>query len=295
MSKSDRRPDQAEDVAGNWLSRSAPGVRRAVVRQDPAEDLWMKCPDTGEPIYRPDLEAALWVTPAGRHMRIGPAERMAFTFDGGAYERLETPGAPQDPLNFPDTKTYPQRLAAARLQSGEDEAMSLAVGRIGGRDAVVAVQNFGFMGGSLSPAVGEAFIAGAREAVARKAAFVVFTASGGARMQEGALSLMQLARTTLAIQELKRARLPYIVVLTDPTTAGVMASYAMLGDIHLAEPGALIAFTGARVIKQTIGQTLPEGYQTAEFLQDHGVIDTIVPRGRLAETLGSILKVLMKG
>ncbi len=287
-------PDEAS-IPENWLSRTAPGVRRAVVRQDLPDDLWVKCPDTGEPIYRPDLEAALWVTPAGRHMRINPAQRLACTFDGGVFERLETPRAPQDPLGFPDKTSYPDKLSSARKASGEDEAMALAVGRIGGREAVVAVQNFAFMGGSLSPAVGEAFIAGAREAVARKAAFIVFTASGGARMQEGTLSLMQLARTTLAIQELKRARLPYIVVLTDPTTAGVMASYAMLGDIHLAEPGALIAFTGARVIKQTIGQTLPEGYQTAEFLQDHGVIDRIVPRGEMAGTFGSILRVLLKG
>jgi acetyl-CoA carboxylase carboxyl transferase subunit beta len=297
MSKSDRQPlgPDASSIPENWLSRTAPGVRRMLARRETPDELWVKCPDTAEMIYRPDLEAALWVTPAGRHMRLAPAQRLACTFDGGVFERLATPRAPQDPLGFPDKTPYPEKLSAARLASGEDEAMALAAGTIGGRQAVVAVQNFAFMGGSLSPAVGEAFIAAAREAVKRGAAMVVFTASGGARMQEGTLSLMQLARTTLAIQELKRARLPYIVVLTDPTTAGVMASYAMLGDIHLAEPGALIAFTGARVIKQTIGQTLPEGYQTAEFLQDHGVIDRIVPRGEMAATLGSILRVLLKG
>ncbi|MDQ0466844.1 acetyl-CoA carboxylase carboxyl transferase subunit beta [Caulobacter ginsengisoli] len=296
MSSKDRKPSRPDETpeSGNWLSRTAPGVRRMLARRETPDELWVKCPDTAEMIYRPDLEAALWVTPAGRHMRIAPALRLAFTFDDGVYERLETPRAPQDPLGFPDKTSYPDKLLAARKASGEDEAMALAAGTIGGQRAVVAVQNFAFMGGSLSPAVGEAFIAGAREAVARKAAFIVFTASGGARMQEGTLSLMQLARTTLAIQELKRARLPYIVVLTDPTTAGVMASYAMLGDIHIAEPGALIAFTGARVIKQTIGQTLPEGYQTAEFLEDHGVIDRIVPRGEMAATLGSILRVLLK-
>jgi acetyl-CoA carboxylase carboxyl transferase subunit beta len=173
--------------------------------------------------------------------------------------------------------------------------MSLAVGQIGGQPAVVAVQNFTFMGGSLSPGVGEAFIVAAREAVARRAALVVFTASGGARMQEGTLSLMQMARTTLAIQELKRARLPYVVVLTDPTTAGVMASYAMLGDVHLAEPGALIAFTGRRVIEQTMRQTLPADFQTAEFLVERGVIDRIVRREEMAAVLGSILRMLMMG
>src|SRR4051812_28683586 len=179
----------ATERRGGWLSRIAPGVRGAFAKRETPENLWVKCPDTGEPIYRPDLEAALWVTPAGRHMRISPAQRLACTFDGRVYDRLATPVAPQDPLNFPDAKPYPERLSAARKASGEDEAMALAVGRIGGREAVVAVQNFAFMGGSLSPAVGEAFIAAAREAVKRRAAMIVFTASGGARMQEGTLSL----------------------------------------------------------------------------------------------------------
>ncbi len=288
-------PPPAAKSGESWMSRLAPGVRKAFKPAKAADDQWVKCPDTGEMIHRPDLEAALWVTPAGRHLRIAPALRLAYSFDGGVYERLPTPAAPPDPLRFDDGRPYGERLAAARAASGEDEAMSLAIGRIGGQPAVVAVQNFTFMGGSLSPAVGEAFVVAAQQAVARRAAMVVFTASGGARMQEGTLSLMQMARTTLAIQELKRARLPYIVVLTDPTTAGVMASYAMLGDIHLAEPGALIAFTGRRVIEQTIRETLPASFQTAEFLIERGVIDRIVRRDEMAAVLGSILRTLMMG
>jgi acetyl-CoA carboxylase carboxyl transferase subunit beta len=278
-----------------WLSRIAPGVRNAFAKRETPENLWVKCPDTGEMIYRPDLEAALWVTPSGHHMRIGAAQRLRYTFDGGVFEQIESPHAPDDPLKFPDVKPYPERLKAARKATGEVDAIVIGYGHIQGQPAVVAVQDFAFMGGSLSAAVGEAFIKAAQEAVKRQAPFVIFTASGGARMQEGTLSLMQLARTTLALNEVKAAGLPYIVVLTDPTTGGVTASYAMLGDVHLAEPNAMIGFAGRRVIEQTIRESLPPGFQRAEFQVERGMVDRIVPRDELPAVLGSILKTLMTG
>jgi acetyl-CoA carboxylase carboxyl transferase subunit beta len=280
---------------GGWLARIAPGVRKLVSRRETPDNLWVKCPDTGEMIYRPDLEAALWVTPAGRHMRIRPDLRFAYTFDGGRHKTLPAPRSPDDPLHFTYGKPYRDSLNAARKTTGQTDAMVAAVGEIGGVAAVVLVQDFAFMGGSLGVAAGEAFLAAADEAVKRQAPFVVFTASGGARMQEGTLSLMQMARTTLAIQRLKDAHLPYVVVLTDPTTGGVMASYAMLGDIHLAEPGATIGFSGRRVIEQTIREVLPPGFQTAEFLVERGVVDRVVTRKELPAVLGSILRTLMMG
>jgi acetyl-CoA carboxylase carboxyl transferase subunit beta len=280
---------------GGWLAKIAPGVRKLVARQDTPENLWEKCPDTGEMIYRPDLEAALWVTPAGRHMRIRANLRFAYTFDDGRYKPLALPKTPDDPLGFNYGKPYRDSLATARRNTGETDAMAAAVGEIGGQTTVVLVQDFAFMGGSLGAAAGEAFLAAVDEALQRDVPFVVFTASGGARMQEGTLSLMQLARTTAAIQRLKRAGLPYIVVLTDPTTGGVTASYAMLGDVHLAEPAALIGFSGRRVIEQTIRETLPAGFQTAEFLVEHGMVDRVVTRKELPKVLGSILQTLLMG
>lgn len=286
------RPAAAPRERSGWLSRIAPGVRKAFAKRETPENLWVKCPETGEMIYRPDLEAALWVTPSGHHMRIGGQQRLRYTFDGGKFEPIAAPVLKDDPLGFVGDKAYIDQLKAARKATGESESISIGYGAIRSQPAVVAVQDFAFMGGSLSRAVGEAFIKAAQEAVRREAPFVIFTASGGARMQEGTLSLMQLARTTLAVNEVKAAGLPYIVVLTDPTMAGVMASYAMLGDIHLAEPNALIGFTGRRVIEQTIRQTLPPGFQRAEFLEEHGVIDKIVRRPDLPDVLGSILKTL---
>jgi acetyl-CoA carboxylase carboxyl transferase subunit beta len=277
---------------GGWLAKIAPGVRNLVTKRDTPENLWVKCPDTGEMIYRPDLEAALWVTPAGRHMRIGPELRFAYTFDHGVYQDIEPPLAKDDPLRFAaGGKPYPETLAAARKATGERDAMAIGAGEIKGVPAVVLVQDFAFIGGTLGMAAGEGFIAAALEAVKRDCPMVAFTASGGARMQEGALSLMQMARTTLALQELKKARLPYAVVLTDPTTGGVTASYAMLGDVQLAEPGALIAFTGARV--NPIRETLPPGYQRAEYLVEHGMVDQVVSRKELPAVLGSVLGTLM--
>nr|WP_295109595.1 acetyl-CoA carboxylase carboxyltransferase subunit beta [uncultured Caulobacter sp.] len=280
---------------GGWLSRIAPGVRGAFAKRETPENLWIKCPDTGEMIFRADLEAALWVTPAGRHMRIGPEARFKFTFDDGQYEALPTPAVPEDPLHFSDGKPYKDRLAAARKATGEPDAMAIGYGKVGGVDAVVLVQDFAFMGGSLGMAAGEGFIAAAKAALERQVPLIAFTAAGGARMQEGALSLMQMARTTLAINELKDAALPYVVVLTDPTTGGVTASYAMLGDIHLAEPGALIGFAGPRVIEQTIRETLPPGFQRSEYLVEKGMVDRVTHRKELPEVLGSLLGTLMMG
>ena len=283
----ERRPRRA-----GWLSKIAPGVRRFAKKTDAPENLWVKCPDTGEMIYRPELEAALWVTPAGRHMRIGPDLRFRFTFDDGAFETLPAPAAPEDPLTFFDGKPYRERLAAARKATGRGDAMAIAAGKIGGVGAVALVQDFAFMGGSLGMAAGEGFIAAARAALQREAPLVCFTAAGGARMQEGALSLMQMARTTLAIQELKAAKLPYVVVRTDPTTGGVTASYAMLGAVHLAEPGALIGFAGPRVIEQTIREKLPPGFQRSEYLVEKGMVDRVVPRHEIPAVLGALLGVL---
>ena len=280
---------------GGWLAKIAPGVRNAFQKRETPENLWVKCPDTGEMIYRSDLQAALWVTPAGRHMRIGPKLRMAFTFDNGAYETLPTPKVFEDPLKFSDGKPYRDRLSAARKATGAADVMAIGYGSIGGTNAIVLVQDFAFMGGSLGMAAGEGFIAAAEAAVQRQVPMVIFTAAGGARMQEGALSLMQMARTTLAIQTLKEAGLPYIVVLTDPTTGGVTASYAMLGDIHFAEPGALIGFAGPRVIEQTIRETLPPGFQRSEYLVEKGMVDRVVSRKQLPEVLGSVLQTLMMG
>jgi acetyl-CoA carboxylase carboxyl transferase subunit beta len=278
---------------GGWLAKIAPGVRNLVARRETPENLWVKCPDTGEMIYRPDLEAALWVTPAGRHMRIGPDLRFTYTFDGGVHDEIAAPASPDDPLKFTAGKPYRESLAVSRKKTGERDAVAIAAGEIRGAPAVVMVQDFNFMGGTLGVAAGEGFIAAAQEALKRDVPMVAFTASGGARMQEGTLSLMQMARTTLAIQDLKRARLPYVVVVTDPTTGGVTASYAMLGDVQLAEPGALIAFTGARV--NPIKETLPPGYQTSEYYVERGMIDQVVTRKELPRVLGSVLSTLMMG
>jgi acetyl-CoA carboxylase carboxyl transferase subunit beta len=300
MVRSDN-PDQPEKTArpkgSGWLSKLRPGVRKAEAPRasDTPDDLWVKCPDTGELIYRPDLEAALWVTPSGFHMRIGPEQRFRYTFDEGQVERIAAPTAPDDPLGFVDQKPYPDRLAAARKATGEKDAIAIGYGRIRDVPAVMLVQDFAFLGGSLGMSAGEGFIAAARAALKREAPLVAVTASGGARMQEGALSLMQMARTTLAIEELKQAQLPYVVVLTDPTTGGVTASYAMLGDVQFAEPGALIGFTGPRIIEQTIRETLPPGFQRAEYLEGKGIVDAVVARRDIPERLGSVLSVLMAG
>lgn len=287
--------EKPQERRGGWLSRFAPGVRKIVNRRDTPDNLWVKDPDSGEMLYRSDLETALWVTPSGRHMRINAEQRLRFTFDDGAFEAIDTPDVPEDPLKFSDGKPYKDRLIAARKAAGRKDTMAIGFGELDGTPAVVIVQDFSFMGGSLGMAAGEAFIAAARAAVQRGVPMVCFTAAGGARMQEGALSLMQMARTTLAIQELKAVQLPFVVVLTDPTTGGVTASYAMLGDVHLAEPGALIGFAGPRVIEATIREKLPPGFQRAEYLQEKGMVDKVVARADLPKVLGQVLSMLMGG
>jgi acetyl-CoA carboxylase carboxyl transferase subunit beta len=289
------RPQGEQRQRKGWLSRIAPGVRGAFAKRETPENLWVKCPQTGEMIYRPDLDAALWVTPSGHHMRIGAEQRLRYTFDGGQYEKIASPVVADDPLKFTGDKPYIDQLKAARKSTGEQDSMAIAYGHIQGQPVVAVVQDFTFMGGSLGMGAGETFVKAAQEAVKRGVPFVIFTASGGARMQEGTLSLMQMARTTLALNEVKAAGLPYIVVLTDPTTGGVLASYAMLGDVHLAEPNATIGFSGRRVIEQTIRETLPPSFQKSEFLVERGVVDKVVSRSEIPSVLGSILKTLMMG
>jgi len=279
----------------NWLQKlTPPGVKSIFTKKDTPDNLWVKCPKSDEMIFAADLPGLLHVTPAGHHMRIGPDLRMQYTFDDGEFITVDIPAVAKDPLKFKDDQKYTDRLKKARAKTGDDDAMSIGVGKIRGIQTVVLVQNFAFMGGSLGMAAGEGFIQAAQYAVANKLPLVAFTAAGGARMQEGALSLMQMPRTTIAVQELREANLPYIVVLCDPTTGGVTASYAMLGDIHLAEPGALICFAGPRVIEETIREKLPDGFQRAEYLEEHGMIDRVVARREMRKVLGDILAVLMQ-
>ena len=279
----------------NWLTKiTPPGVKSIFSKKETPDNLWTKCPKSAEMVFTADLPGLLYVTPAGHHMRIGPDLRMGFTFDEGKYEDVAVPDVAKDPLKFKDDQKYTDRLKKARAKTGDNDAMRIGVGNIHGIRTVVLVQNFSFMGGSLGMAAGEGLIQAAQHAVEHNLPLVVFTAAGGARMQEGALSLMQMPRTTIAVQELRENGLPYIVVLCDPTTGGVTASYAMLGDIHLAEPGALICFAGPRVIEDTIREKLPEGFQRADFLQEKGMIDRVVHRADMSKTLANLLSVLMK-
>jgi acetyl-CoA carboxylase carboxyl transferase subunit beta len=279
----------------NWISNVVPPKIRSMLRRDTPENLWVKCPDSGELVFHKDLEANLWVTPgSGYHMKMPAEARLKNLFDEGAYDTLPTPEVPLDPLKFRDMKRYTDRLKENRAKTGQQDAIRLAAGKLEGQKIVAAVQDFEFMGGSLGMAAGEAIIAGMMAAVERKTPFIMFTASGGARMQEGMFSLMQMPRTTVAVQRLRDAKLPYIVVLTNPTTGGVTASYAMLGDVHIAEPGAVIGFAGARVIEQTIRERLPDGFQRAEYLRDHGMVDMVVPRQDMRATLARLCRLLTK-
>jgi acetyl-CoA carboxylase carboxyl transferase subunit beta len=279
----------------NWVTR----VRNAIpfiAKRETAETLWHKCKGCNTMIFLKEYEENQSVCPkCDFHGRIGPAERFAAIFDADSFSVLPMPRVVEDPLKFKDSKKYPDRIKAARASTGEQDAMVSARGTIDGHAAVVSVQDFAFMGGSMGMAVGEAFIAAAQEALKAKCPYVIFTAAGGARMQEGILSLMQMPRTTVAIQMLREAGLPYIVVLTDPTTGGVTASYAMLGDIQIAEPGALIGFAGQRVIEQTIREKLPEGFQRAEYLLDHGMVDMVTHRHELKTTLARLIDYLTAG
>ena len=276
----------------SWLTEYVrPKIRTLLgQRPDVPENLWSQCAECQTMIFTKDLEKNLKVcTSCGHHMRATALERLDWTFDEDSFARIELPKAPADPLGFRDQKRYSERLREARAKTGLEDALVVAHGTVGGHPAVVAAMEFGFMGGSMGAAVGEGLVAAARLAVLQQAALLVFTASGGARMQEGAVSLMQMPRTTLAAMMVRDAGLPFIVVLTDPTTGGVTASFAMLGDIQIAEPGALIGFAGARVIEQTVRETLPEGFQRAEYLHEHGIVDMVVRRTELREVLGRLL------
>ncbi|HTI00263.1 MAG TPA: acetyl-CoA carboxylase, carboxyltransferase subunit beta, partial [Acidisoma sp.] len=258
----------------SWLTEFVrPKIRTLLGRKDVPENLWHQCPACQQMIFQRDLDANLKVCPhCGNHMRASARERLTWTFDEGHFTLIETPRVPQDPLRFRDQKRYTDKLKDARDKTKLDDAILVGHGEIGGQKSVVAAMDFSFLGGSMGAAVGEGIVAAARLAVMQKAPLIIYTSSGGARMMEGAISLMQMPRTTIAAQMVKEAGLPYIVVLTDPTTGGVTASFAMLGDIQIAEPGALIGFAGARVIEQTVREKLPDGFQRSEYLYDHGII-----------------------
>jgi acetyl-CoA carboxylase carboxyl transferase subunit beta len=278
----------------SWLTNVVrPKLRELVgARREIPDNLWQTCPACGQMIFHRDLERNLRVCQhCGHHMRLGVTDRLAMLLDAG-FRPVELPRTPVDPLRFRDVRRYADRLKEAQTKTGRPEALNVAAGTIGGQPVVVAATDFEFMGGSMGVAVGEGLLTAARVAVAERAALVVVAASGGARMQEGVLSLMQMARTTIAVEEVRAAGLPYIVVLTDPTTGGVSASFAMLGDVTLAEPGAVIGFAGARVIEQTIRESLPEGFQRSEYLFEHGIVDMVVDRHALRQTLIRLLDLL---
>ncbi|SMC89378.1 acetyl-CoA carboxylase, carboxyltransferase subunit beta [Rhizobium sp. RU36D] len=280
----------------NWITNYVrPRINSMLGRREVPENLWIKCPETGEMVFHKDLEENKWVIPAsGYHMKMPAKARLADLFDDGYYEALPQPKVPQDPLRFRDSKKYTDRLKDSRVKTEQEDTILAGIGSVGGVRLVAVVHEFNFMGGSLGIAAGEAIIKAFERAIAEHCPLVMFPASGGARMQEGILSLMQLPRTTVAVNMLKEAGLPYIVVLTNPTTGGVTASYAMLGDLHIAEPGAEICFAGKRVIEQTIREKLPEGFQTSEYLLDHGMVDMVVKRHDIPGLLARNLRIMMK-
>jgi acetyl-CoA carboxylase carboxyl transferase subunit beta len=279
----------------NWINNVVrPKIRNLLTtRRELPDNLWVKCPDSGQMVFYKDLEANQFVIPGSNyHMRIDARQRLRLLFDDGEYDVVPVREVGQDPLKFRDGKRYSDRLKGAKSETELEDAVLVGEGQLEGQDVVAAAQDFRFMAGSLGMAAGEAVITGMLRAVERRTPFILFAASGGARMQEGILSLMQMPRTTIAVQRLREERLPYLVVLTDPTTGGVTASYAMLGDVHIAEPGALICFAGPRVIQQTIREQLPEGFQKAEYLLAHGMIDMVVHRHKLRETLARLCRLL---
>ena len=276
----------------NWISDWALPKIQGLFKRESPENLWHNCPACQQMIFHRDLEKALRVcSQCGHHMRLGAVQRLEATLDPG-FSRIELPKAPADPLRFRDQRRYADRLRESQTKTSMDDAVAVAHGTINGRRAVVAAFEFAFMGGSMGAGVGEAIVTAAKLAVLQNAPLIVFTASGGARMQEGAVSLMQMPRTVIATRMVKEAGLPFITVLCDPTTGGVTASFAMLGDIQIAEPGALIGFAGARVIEQTVREKLPEGFQRAEYLLEHGILDMVVKRGEMRETLARVISLL---
>jgi acetyl-CoA carboxylase carboxyl transferase subunit beta len=279
----------------NWISDVVRPKIKTLFKREVPENLWIKCPDTGQMVFHKDVEANLFVIPGSNyHLRMNAPTRLRAMFDGASWEEIALPDVPPDPLRFRDEKRYVDRLRDARAKTGMPDAIGVGVGEVEGSPMTIAVQDFDFMGGSLGMAAGEAVVTAMDTAIARGTPFVLFAASGGARMQEGILSLMQMPRTIVAVRRLRQARLPYIVVLTNPTTGGVTASYAMLGDIHIAEPGALIGFAGPRVIEQTIREKLPDGFQRAEYLQAHGMVDMVVHRRDMKATIARLCRFLTK-
>ena len=280
----------------NWISNYVrPTINSFFSRREVPDNLWTKCESCGTMLFHRELTDSLQVcTNCGFHMNLRPRDRFAALFDLGMYTEIPVPAPIADPLQFRDQKRYPDRMRAAQKATGEAEAMLVAEGEIGRTPVVAAAQDFAFMAGSMGMYVGNAFLAGVERAVETRRPFIVFAAAGGARMQEGILSLMQMPRTTVGVEMLREAGLPYVVVLTNPTTGGVTASYAMLGDIHIAEPGALICFAGPRVIEQTIREKLPDGFQSAEYLLDHGMLDRVVPRKDMRDELITLLRILMR-
>ncbi|MBF5079784.1 acetyl-CoA carboxylase carboxyltransferase subunit beta [Paracoccus sp. NBH48] len=278
----------------NWITNYVrPRINSLFSRREVPENLWTKCPECGTMLFHRELSDNLNVcTNCDHHMAITPRDRFGALFDGGAFVEVKVPEPIADPLQFRDQKKYPDRMKAAQKSSGEKEAMLVAEGEIGRTPVIAVGQDFSFMGGSMGMYVGNAIVAAAERAIKVRKPMILFSAAGGARMQEGILSLMQMPRTTVAVGMLREAGIPYIVVLTHPTTGGVTASYAMLGDIHIAEPNALICFAGPRVIEQTIREKLPEGFQRAEYLLEHGMLDRVTHRGKLRDELVSILRML---
>ena len=283
----------------NWITNLVrPRIKGLMAKKagaDTPENLWRKCSACGDMVFHRDLAANLFVCPnCGHHMRIGPAERFEYTFDAHSWTELKPASVPADPLRFKGDKKYADEVKAAKAKTGRPEAFAAARGTIDGLPVMVAVQPFDFLGGSLGLGVGEALVESLQAAAAEKRPYILYVSSGGARMQEGILSLMQMPRATICVDMLREAGLPYIVVLTDPTFGGVSASYAMLGDIQIAEPGAQIGFTGARVIAQTIREKLPEGFQRAEYLLEHGMLDMVTHRKDMRATLSRVCHMLMK-
>jgi acetyl-CoA carboxylase carboxyl transferase subunit beta len=279
----------------NWISNVVRPKIRSFLKREVPENLWVKCPETGQMVFYRDLEANQFVIPGSNyHMRMGATARLKALFDGETWIDVAIPEVPVDPLKFRDERRYVDRLKDARIKTGLKDAIKIGLGKLEGLPVVAAVQDFDFMGGSLGMAAGEAVITAVNTAADKGTPLILFASSGGARMQEGILALMQLPRTTVAVQRLREARKPYIVVLTNPTTGGVTASYAMLGDIHIAEPGALVGFAGPRVIEQTIREKLPDGFQRAEYLRDHGMVDMVVHRQELRPTLARLCRHLTK-
>ena len=280
----------------NWITNIVrPKIGNLLSRKDLPTNLWIKDPQSGEMVFHKDLEQNQWVVPSsGYHMKIGARDRLGNFFDEGEFEEIASPEVAIDPLKFRDERRYTDRLKDNKAKTKLEDAVLIGVGKVEGIEMTSVVQDFTFMGGSLGMAAGEAIIKGFETAIERKSPLILYAASGGARMQEGILSLMQLPRTTVAVQMLKEAGLPYIVVLTNPTTGGVTASYAMLGDVHIAEPEALIGFAGPRVIEQTIREKMPEGFQRSEFLQEHGMVDMIVSRLDMRSTIARIVSLLCK-